>query len=176
MIESILIVSGIVLLAAVAYLEAINRLDERLPATELAKRVVGSRIPNLIVYEIIAVLIGSGLFIWHIKSPFYPQYILIIALGIVAMLVEIGVLNKYRFEPIELTKDEIVGIYFETIEDREAEEGIDYIIDYIQNPKWGVPETHLRIFLTRMAKRDDEYGRIARKRMAELGISNDESS
>jgi hypothetical protein len=166
---------GIILLAAVLYLEMANQLDDRLPAAKLAKQVVGSRISNLIVYEMIAVLMGSGLLIWYLKSPLYSQFVLIAAFGIFVMYLTVAGLNKIRFDPVTISKEHIAETYFKAIEDKDPEEGIDYIIDYIHNPKWGVPETDLRLFLTQMAKRDDEYGRIARKRMTELGIGNDNS-
>ncbi|MGV9168841.1 MAG: hypothetical protein ACOC38_02750 [Promethearchaeia archaeon] len=174
MVGTMLFILGVGLLFIAGYLEIANLPDSPFPGRKLAKRIIGTQKPNLILYWIIVLLIVPGVYVGLLKAP--PFWFLLTIAVLMFLISFTFSINHYRFDTATETPEEIVKPYFETIESRDPEGGIDYIIEYIQNPKWGVPERHLRIFLTRMAKRDDEYGRIASKRMAELGISNDESS
>jgi len=60
--------------------------------------------------------------------------------------------------------------YFESIKNVDPEQGIDYIVDYIRNPKWGCPPKDLPDFLFAMAERTDGFGEAARKKISELGL------
>ena len=60
--------------------------------------------------------------------------------------------------------------YFDSIKNLEPEEGIDYIVNYIRNPKWGCPSGDLLDFLIEMAERSDGFGAVARRKMRELGF------
>lgn len=60
-------------------------------------------------------------------------------------------------------------VYFEAIEDMDPYEGVDYIISYIEDPRWGCPQTHINKFLLYLAKRDDKFGQAAREKLSEMG-------
>ncbi len=60
--------------------------------------------------------------------------------------------------------------YFDSIKNLDPEEGIEYIVNYIQNPKWGCPPGDLVDFLIEMSERNDGFGTAARNKMVQLGL------
>ena len=60
-------------------------------------------------------------------------------------------------------------LYFESIKDMDPYEGVDYIISYIEDPRWGCPQTDIDKFLLYLAKRDDKFGQVAREKLNEIG-------
>jgi len=48
------------------------------------------------------------------------------------------------------------------------EQGLDYVLDYIDDPQWEFEEDYKESFLEYMAERDDELGRLARERLRPL--------
>ena len=46
-----------------------------------------------------------------------------------------------------------------------VEEGLDYVLDYIENPKWEFEDGYKEAFLEYLTERDDELGKIAREKL-----------
>ena len=65
--------------------------------------------------------------------------------------------------------DDKSEFYFEGIKNGDPYEGIDYIISYIKDPRWGCPQTDIDKFLLYLAKRDDAFGQAAREKLNEMG-------
>jgi len=86
-------------------------------------------------------------------------YVIVVAFTIKALRRH---LNRVAADP-----DVSSELYFEGIKDGDPWEGIDYIISYIEDPRWGCPQTDLKEFLLYLAKRDDEFGQAAREKLNE---------
>ena len=93
--------------------------------------------------------------------------LLFVALSLVvgvALLILCRASSLGKFEPIFDSE-----LYFVIIKDMDPYEGVDYIISYIEDPRWGCPQTDIDKFLLYLAKRDDKFGQAAREKLNEIG-------
>jgi len=99
----------------------------------------------------------------------FPFIVPVIVLGIGIVLV-LYLRRWARVEKISSPYEGATRAYFEAIRNVDPVEGIDYIVSYIKNPKWGCPLKDLPDFLFAMAERTDGFGEAARKKISELGL------
>jgi hypothetical protein len=168
MIETILLLSGLVMLIVSGYLEIANRSFGRLHGAYLAKKVIGTQKLNLVWYSALLVALMSGFTLWVFEITVFPGFALMLSISIVVMLMASVAINQERFNPNRVKPEAIAEAYFEAVKNAPPEEGIDYITQYIRNPKWGAPTSDLQLFLDYVGHRDDQFGLIARKRLQEL--------
>jgi hypothetical protein len=101
----------------------------------------------------------------------YPLFVMVVAaIGVFAVLSVLYVIRSAK-PPTSLRGSTMA--YFESIKKVDPEEGIDYVVNYIQNPKWGCPPGDLLDFLLEMVKRTDGFGEAARRKIKELGLLPD---
>jgi hypothetical protein len=173
MIGLTLLVFGILSLIALACLEAANRLRGQRLVSHLAHNVVGSRTTNLLCYSVVVVLLVSGWGLMQFELSQYSGILFVTLVSNLFMLTTVAIVNKERFSPSSSRWEPNWTVYFEAIKNVDPEEGIEYIVNYIQNPKWGCPPKDLPDFLFAMAERTDGFGEVARKKISELGLLQD---
>ncbi|MGQ4871226.1 MAG: hypothetical protein ACP6IT_05265 [Candidatus Thorarchaeota archaeon] len=166
----ILLLLGLILTVLAIYMEAASRSCGRMPASHLARMVVGSQFSNFAFYLVAAESLMMGVGVWFYEATLYEGLIGILLVGGVAMFVTVAAANHIRFAGSEPNAQLIAQGYLEAIRDRDPREGIDYIVQYIQDPRWGVPPSHLKVILTQMASRSDGFGDAAREKLVELGL------
>lgn len=95
--------------------------------------------------------------------------VLVIVLAMTIVIV-LYMLRSLRVQELSSPYEGTTMAYFESIRNLDPEEGIDYIVNYIQNPKYGGPPQELPDFLFAMAERKDGFGEAARKKIRDLGL------
>jgi hypothetical protein len=174
MIGVLVLIGAVVLLVLMLYLE-IAALQAR-PINKTALRVTASANLTLIAYELVMILfiVGFRLLAEESQHPFLLETFSVTVTWLFGIFFTIWILvfNALRYTRVGFPKRNIgtaSDAYFKSIKDGDPYEGIDYVISYIEDPRWGCPQTDIDKFLLYLAKRDDKFGQAAREKLNEMG-------